>query len=83
MDRGEPWERVWDFEKVKMLRGGVMEDRLRIILKEYIENVENVCNILIKSINSSENLAIKNKYDFYRYRANCKPLVAKRGIFKA
>lgn len=51
-----------------------MEDKLQIILKEYMESVENVCDILIKSINSSESLAIKNKYDFYRYRESHKSM---------
>lgn len=49
-----------------------MEEKLQIILREYMKEVEDVCDILIKSINSSENMAIKNKYDFYLYRSNCK-----------
>ena len=51
-----------------------MEEKLQIILKEYIKEVENVCNILIKGINFSENLDLKNKYDFYLYRSSCKSM---------
>ena len=51
-----------------------MEDMLQIVLKEYIKNVEDVCNILINSINHSENLHLRNKYDFYRYRSSCKKM---------
>lgn len=46
-----------------------MEEKLQIILKEYMKEVEYVCNILLKNINSSENLALKNKYDFFQYRS--------------
>lgn len=42
-------------------------EKIQNILKEYIKSVEDVCNILIKSINSSKNLDLKNKYDFYLY----------------
>lgn len=51
-----------------------MEDKLQIILKEYIKDVEYVCNILIKSLNDSQNLNLKNKYDFFEYRASCKKM---------
>lgn len=44
-----------------------MEEKLRIILQEYIKNVEDVCNILVKSINYFEKLDLKNKYDLYIY----------------
>lgn len=57
-----------------MQEAEIMEEKLQIILKEYIKNVEYVCNILIKSINSSENLDLKNKYDFYLYRSGCKKM---------
>lgn len=49
-----------------------MEEELQIVLKEYIKDVEDVCHILVKSINSSENLNLKNKYDFFVYRSCCK-----------
>ena len=49
-----------------------MEENLQNVLKEYIEDVEGICNILIKSINYSENLHLKNKYDFFAYRSSCK-----------
>lgn len=42
-----------------------MEEELQIILKNYIEKVEQVCNILLKSINRAENLSLRNKYDFF------------------
>ena len=49
-----------------------MEEKLQIILKEYIKDVEDVCNILIKSLNVSQDLNLKNKYDFFEYRSRCK-----------
>ena len=49
-----------------------MEEKLQIILKEYIKDVEDVCNILIKSLNDSQNLHLKNKYDFFEYRSKCR-----------
>ena len=51
-----------------------MEEKLQIVLKEYIRDVEDICNILVKSISCSENLNLKNKYDFFAYRSNCKKM---------
>lgn len=51
-----------------------MKGQLRTVLKEYVMDVEAVCNILVKSINKSENIKIKNKYDFFAYRSNCKKM---------
>ena len=51
-----------------------MEEKLQTVLKEYIRDVEDICNILIKSINNSENLDLKSKYDFFMYRSNCKKM---------
>ena len=51
-----------------------MEEELQIVLKEYIKDVEDVCRILVKSINNSENLNLKNKYDFFAYRSCCKKM---------
>lgn len=51
-----------------------MEEELQIILKNYIEKVEQVCNILLKSINRAENLSLRNKYDFFTYRAKCRKM---------
>lgn len=51
-----------------------MEEQLQLILKEYIKNVDDVCNSLLKSINSSENLNLKNKYDFLKYRASSRKM---------
>lgn len=48
-----------------------MEDILLIVFKEYIKSVENVCNILLRSINYSENTNLKSKYDFFMYRSAC------------
>ncbi len=45
-----------------------------MILKEYIKEVENVCNILIESINFSEKFDLKNKYDFYLYKSGCRSM---------
>lgn len=47
---------------------------MQIVLKEYIRNVEDVCNILVSSINYSENLNLRNKYDFFMYRSSCKKI---------
>lgn len=46
-----------------------MEERLQIILREYIKNVENICESLLKSINCSENTNLQTKQDFFVYRA--------------
>ncbi|MEY8268737.1 hypothetical protein AALA79_20545 [Lachnospiraceae bacterium 64-25] len=56
-----------------------MEEKLQTVLKEYIRDVEEVCNILVKSINTSENLNLKNKYDFFVYRSNCKKMEFEAG----
>ena len=49
-----------------------MEEKIQIILKDYIKEVENVCNNLLEGINYSENLNLKTKYDFFEYRKRCK-----------
>lgn len=41
-----------------------MEEKLQIILKEYIKDVEHVCNVLIKSLNDSQNLNLKTNMTF-------------------
>lgn len=46
-----------------------MEEKLQLVLKEYIKEVEDACNILIRCINRTENLKLKNKYDFFTYRS--------------
>ena len=46
-----------------------MEEKLQLVLKEYTKEVEDVCNILIRCINRTENLKLKNKYDFFTYRS--------------
>lgn len=51
-----------------------MEEKFQIVLNEYIKNVEEICNILVRSINYSENLNLKNKYDFFEYRSKCKKM---------
>jgi len=51
-----------------------MDDILKKILKEYLTNVEEVCNILLKYLNNSENLNLKSKYDFFVYRSSCKKM---------
>lgn len=56
-----------------------MEVKLQIVLKEYIRAVEDVCNILVRSINSSENLDLKNKCDFFVYRSSCKKMEFEAG----
>lgn len=49
------------------MKGNIMEEKLQMILKGYILNVENICKNLLKSINLSENLKLKSKYDFFAY----------------
>ncbi len=56
-----------------------MEDKLQIILKEYMREVEEVCNILVKNINDSENINLRNKYDFFEYRSKCKKMEFEAG----
>ncbi|MCH5345428.1 MAG: hypothetical protein J1E64_15515 [Acetatifactor sp.] len=56
-----------------------MEEKLQIVLKDYVKGVENVCNILIKSINCSENLNLKGKYDFMAYRSKIKKMEFEAG----
>lgn len=51
-----------------------MKENLRSILEEYLKNVENVCSNLIREINITENLNLRNKYDFFMYRAECKKM---------
>ena len=56
-----------------------MEEKLQIVLKEYIRDVEDVCDILVRNINDSENLNLKNKYDFFMYRSSCKKMEFEAG----
>lgn len=56
-----------------------MEEKLQIVLKKYIRDVENVCNILIRSINHFENLNLKSKYDFFVYRSSRKKMEFEAG----
>lgn len=51
-----------------------MEERLQFVLKEYIKEVEEICSILLRGINSVEAQKINNKYDFFEYRSNCKKM---------
>ena len=51
-----------------------MEEKLQTVLKEYICEVERLCNILVKSINDSDNICLRNKYDFFEYRSKCKKM---------
>lgn len=56
-----------------------MDETLQIVLREYIRDVEDVCNILVKSINNSEKLNLKNKYDFFKYRSSCEKMAFEAG----
>lgn len=56
-----------------------MEETLQIVLQEYVKAVEEVCNILLKSINDSENLNLKNKFDFFAYRSKCQKMEFEAG----
>ena len=59
-----------------------MEEKLQIVFREYIREVEGVCNLLIKSINDSENTNLRNKYDFFEYRSKCKKMEFEVGEVK-
>lgn len=50
-----------------------------IVLKKYIQDVEDVCNNLIRTINKSENINLKTKYDFFNYRSNCRKMEFEAG----
>lgn len=58
-----------------------MEEKLQNVLKEYIRDVEEICNILLKGINCSETLKLNNKHDFFAYRSNCKKMEFEAGGF--
>lgn len=49
-----------------------MDKKLQELLKKYITDVEGVCVELLDSINASENLNLKTKFDFFEYRSKCK-----------
>lgn len=51
-----------------------MEEKLQIVLKQYIKEVEDICNILLKNINYSENINLKTKFDFLMYRESCRKM---------
>lgn len=59
-----------------------MEEKLQIVLKDYIREVEEVCNHLIKYINDIENLNLKNKFDFFEYRSKCRKMEFEAGEIK-
>lgn len=58
----------------KLMWVKILEEKLQTVLKEYICEVERLCNILVKSINDSENICLRNKYDFFEYRSKCKKM---------
>lgn len=45
-----------------------MEQRIKVIMQEYIKGVENICNNLLDGINHDNNLNLKTKRDFFVYR---------------
>lgn len=47
---------------------------METILKDYLKSVDNICADLIQKINETENLKLRNKYDFLAYRADCKKM---------
>lgn len=44
-----------------------MDDKIKSIIDEYIQNVNEACHRLLEGINEKENLGLKTKWDFYRY----------------
>lgn len=55
---------------------------MQVVFKEYIADVEDVCKLLLKSINDSENINLRNKYDFFEYRSKCKKMEFEVGEVK-
>lgn len=51
-----------------------MDENFQSILKEYIKQVDDICNLLLREINLSEKMELKNKYDFFEYRAKCRKM---------
>lgn len=51
-----------------------MNENLQSVLKEYMKNIDDICNLLLKEINISQKMSLKNKYDFFEYRTKCKKM---------
>lgn len=49
-----------------------MIEKMQIVIKQYIRDVEEVCSILLNGINCEETQKLTNKYDFFEYRLKCK-----------
>ncbi|MDE7283392.1 MAG: hypothetical protein K2N85_07410 [Lachnospiraceae bacterium] len=44
-----------------------MDDQIKLIIDEYIANINDACHILLAGINAQENLQLKTKWDFFEY----------------
>lgn len=44
-----------------------MDDNIKLVIDEYIANINDVCHILLDGINRQENLKLKTKWDFFEY----------------
>lgn len=51
-----------------------MEEKLKMVMQEYIEKIEDICDILLEGINLKENLNLKTKKDFLNYRIKTKEM---------
>lgn len=60
--------------RMAMDRGVDMEERFKEAMREYISNIYKVCELLLKHINLSENIDLRSKMDFFRYRAKTKKM---------
>ncbi len=50
-----------------------IDNKIKLIIDEYILNVNEVCHKLMEGINKQENLNLKTKFDFFEYRSRaCK-----------
>ena len=45
-----------------------MNKEIKIILEEYINDVNRVCNQLLEGLNQQKNLNLKTKSDLFEYR---------------
>ena len=44
-----------------------MDDKVKLIIDEYIGNVNKICHILLSGINQQNNLQLRTKWDFFEY----------------
>lgn len=45
-----------------------MEEKFKMVMDEYINSINHICDKLLEGINNLENLCLKSKKDFFDYR---------------